>query len=168
MRPTIIITHISITPSAFHSIKTKKALQIDTRYKTTWPLCFSIRVCDVPSLQGSPETRSQLFMIQELISLSESSRKKRSSWKKKAQRGRVEAQTRFKTYLNPPRRLETSLTTLSPLVISEEVFFMPRQKKGGNPFWIYKWFEAELEKNCAGCFRRNISILAIICQQKCK
>lgn len=82
---TIIITHISITPSAFHSIKTKKALQIDTRYKTTWPLCFSIGVCDVPLLQGSPETRSQLFMIQELISLSESSRKKRSSWKKSAE-----------------------------------------------------------------------------------
>lgn len=43
-------------------------------------------------------------------------------------RGRVEAEMRFKTYLNPPRRLETSLTTLSPLVISEG-FFMPRQKE---------------------------------------
>jgi len=34
-------------------------------------------------------------------------------------RGREEAEMRFKTYLNPPRRLETSLTTLSPLAISE-------------------------------------------------
>lgn len=79
-------------------------------------------------------------MIQELISLSASSRRSDGLEKRRGgglrQGYREEAEMRFKTYLNPPRRLETSLTTLSPLVISEG-FFMPRQK-GGNPFGIYK------------------------------